>query len=92
MLAVAPAARGAPARRWCASACGGRATPAGRALVLSTHARMHAAHRFYRRLGSVRAPERDGRPVPELAPLWLFTHDLTLPAAPSSPARQAGAA
>lgn len=36
------------------------------ALVLSSSEAMHAAHRLYERLGFVRTPERDWRPVPEI--------------------------
>ncbi|MFZ5850118.1 MAG: GNAT family N-acetyltransferase [Actinomycetota bacterium] len=65
MLAVDPDARGRGLGELLVRACVERATRAGdRWLVLSTHPRMAAAHRLYRRLGFTRLPERDWTPVP----------------------------
>ncbi|WP_030780894.1 GNAT family N-acetyltransferase [Streptomyces sp. NRRL S-920] len=76
MLAVSPAARGRGTGETLVRECVRRAEEAGRtALVLSTQTSMHAAHRLYERLGFVRTPERDWRPI-ETVP--LLTYALTL--------------
>ncbi|MTE20935.1 GNAT family N-acetyltransferase [Streptomyces sp. TRM43335] len=72
-LAVRPGARGHGVGEALVRACVERAGALGlRRLVLSSQERMHAAHRLYERLGFVRTPERDWRPVPELTPLLTF--------------------
>lgn len=48
------------------------------AVVLSTQRAMHAAHRLYERLGFVRTPERDWRPLPHLDDITLLAYKLTL--------------
>ncbi|MFG2886998.1 GNAT family N-acetyltransferase [Streptomyces sp. NPDC048297] len=80
MLAVGHAGRGRGAGEALVRACVERArtTPGCSGIVLSTQRTMHAAHRIYRRLGFVRAPERDWNPVPELADITLLTYALTL--------------
>ncbi|MDN3296973.1 GNAT family N-acetyltransferase [Streptomyces ficellus] len=66
MLAVAPEARGRGAGEALVRACVERARAADGCarLVLSARQSMGAAHRIYERLGFVRTPERDWRPVP----------------------------
>ena len=65
MLAVDPAARGRGIGELLVRACMTRARAAGkRRMVLSTDARMAAAHRLYERLGFTRLPERDWSPLP----------------------------
>ncbi|MGW0531659.1 GNAT family N-acetyltransferase [Streptomyces sp. NPDC003032] len=76
MLAVSPEARGRGAGESLVRECVRRAKDAGRTgLVLSTQTSMHAAHRLYERLGFVRTPERDWRPI-ETVP--LLTYELKL--------------
>lgn len=73
MLAVRPEARGRGVGEALVRACVERTAALGLArLVLSSQERMHAAHRLYERLGFVRTPERDWRPVPGLPPLSTF--------------------
>jgi len=55
-----------------------RATKGCTRIVLSTQSAMHTAHRIYERLGFVRRPGRDWRPLPDLADLTLLTYELTL--------------
>lgn len=65
MLAVDPAAQGRGAGEALVRACIERTRSAGRArLVISSATDMAAAHRLYQRLGFVRAPARDWRPIP----------------------------
>ena len=65
MLAVAPGARGRGIGARLVNAVIDRARATGaRALVLSAPENAHAAHRLYQRLGFVRIPERDWRPIP----------------------------
>ncbi|MEV3989214.1 GNAT family N-acetyltransferase [Streptomyces sp. NPDC049837] len=66
MLAVAREARRRGAGEALVRACveRARAVEGCARLVLSTQASMRAAHRIYERLGFVRTPERDVRPVP----------------------------
>ncbi|MGV9879787.1 GNAT family N-acetyltransferase [Streptomyces sp. NPDC003006] len=76
MLAVSPEARGRGAGETLVRECVRRAKDAGRTgLVLSTQTSMHAAHRLYERIGFVRTPERDWRPI-ETVP--LLTYELRL--------------
>jgi ribosomal protein S18 acetylase RimI-like enzyme len=80
MLAVAQQARGRGAGEALVRACidHARATDGCTAIVLSTQHTMHSAHRIYERLGFVRVPERDWKPIPDLADLTLLTYELTL--------------
>ncbi|MEV0257514.1 GNAT family N-acetyltransferase [Streptomyces sp. NPDC050732] len=72
MLAVSPGTRGRGVGEALVRECVRRAGEAGRsALVLSTQTSMHAAHRLYERLGFVRTPERDWRPI-ETVPLLTY--------------------
>jgi GNAT superfamily N-acetyltransferase len=67
MLAVAPQGRGHGVGAALVTACADAARARGRrALICSSQDRMHAAHRLYARLGFVRAPERDWKPVPQV--------------------------
>ncbi|MEX0173317.1 GNAT family N-acetyltransferase [Streptomyces sp. LMG1-1-1.1] len=77
MLVVAPAARGRGVGEALVRACAdrARALPGCARLVLSTDAKMVAAHRIYDRLGFVRTPERDWQPIPEHT---LLTYALEL--------------
>ncbi|MGP4114535.1 GNAT family N-acetyltransferase [Streptomyces sp. 4N509B] len=78
MLAVAPGARGRGVGEALVRECLRRAREAGRArVVLSSQSQMHTAHRLYHRLGFVRTPERDWKPVPELDPLQVFACELS---------------
>jgi ribosomal protein S18 acetylase RimI-like enzyme len=77
MLAVAPAARGrgigASLARWCVD----RAREQGcTAVVLSSLAEMHTAHRLYERMGFQRLPDRDWDPAPDVS-LIAYWLDLT---------------
>ncbi|MFI7503771.1 GNAT family N-acetyltransferase [Streptomyces sp. NPDC049687] len=80
MLAVDGAARGRGAGEALVRACveRARAVDGCERVVLSTQKAMRAAHRVYERLGFVRAPERDWKPLPELYDLTLLTYELTL--------------
>ncbi|MBM7168832.1 GNAT family N-acetyltransferase [Streptomyces sp. G44] len=72
MLAVSPGARGRGAGEALVRECVRRAREAGRTgLVLSTQTSMRAAHRLYERLGFVRTPERDWRPI-DTVPLLTY--------------------
>ena len=65
MLAVDAAAQRQGVGEALVRTCLDRARAAGkRRMVLSTGARMTAAHRLYERLGFTRLPERDWTPVP----------------------------
>jgi ribosomal protein S18 acetylase RimI-like enzyme len=65
MLAVSPAARGRGVGEALARHAIARFAEAGvHAMVLSSLATMHGAHRIYERLGFERAPERDWSPMP----------------------------
>ncbi|MEU7513315.1 GNAT family N-acetyltransferase [Streptomyces sp. NPDC042898] len=66
MLVVAPEARGRGVGEALVRACADRAgaAPECARLVLSTDAKMVAAHRIYERMGFVRTPERDWEPIP----------------------------
>jgi ribosomal protein S18 acetylase RimI-like enzyme len=79
MLAVDRAARGRGAGEALVRACidRARATDGCTGIVLSTQHIMQAAHRIYERLGFVRAPERDWRPIPG-DEFTLITYELTL--------------
>jgi GNAT superfamily N-acetyltransferase len=66
-LAVAAPGRGRGIGAALVQECIDRARALGRRrLVLSTHPRMHAAHRLYERFGFVRDPERDWNPIGDL--------------------------
>ncbi|PWI15659.1 GNAT family N-acetyltransferase [Streptomyces sp. Act143] len=78
MLAVSRASRGRGAGEALVRACVDRARSAGCAgVVLSTQPTMQAAHRIYERLGFVRVPERDWKPIPG-DDFTLLTYELTL--------------
>ncbi|MGP3969567.1 GNAT family N-acetyltransferase [Streptomyces sp. 6N223] len=80
MLAVSPAARGRGAGEALARECVRRARRAGKKrVVISSQSQMHTAHRIYTRLGFVRTPERDWKPVPDLEPLHVFALELPDP-------------
>jgi len=76
MLVVDRAARGRRIGEALVRACLDLARGAGcRRVLLSTQREMRAAHSVYERLGFVRAPELDWRPVPELL-LLAYALDL----------------
>ncbi|MEV7280765.1 GNAT family N-acetyltransferase [Streptomyces sp. NPDC093111] len=79
MLAVAHAARGRGVGEALVRACvdRARAVEGCARIVLSTQRTMATAHRIYERLGFVRSPERDWKPVPGLD-FTLFTYVLEL--------------
>ncbi|WP_307815861.1 GNAT family N-acetyltransferase [Myceligenerans indicum] len=78
MLAVTPDARRRGVGEALTRACLDRARIAGRAaVVLSSQARMRAAHRLYERLGFRREPERDWSPDDKLD-LLLVAYRLEL--------------
>lgn len=71
-LAVAPAGRGRGVGEALVRHCLQLATGAGSAaVVISTAGWMSAAHRLYRRLGFLPAPERDWSPRPDVRLLAL---------------------
>ncbi|MFF9015790.1 GNAT family N-acetyltransferase [Streptomyces sp. NPDC014870] len=78
MLAVAKEARGQGVGEALVRACVDRA----RALEgcvrvrLSTQRGMAEAHRIYERMGFVRTPERDWKPIPEMDPLLTYALEL----------------
>ncbi|MBP2704230.1 GNAT family N-acetyltransferase [Microbispora sp. RL4-1S] len=77
LLAVAATERGRGVGEALVQACLSRAAELGlRAVAISTQPNMSAAHRLYRRLGFVRAPERDWE-IPSGTPLWVFVADVT---------------
>ncbi|MFD9393734.1 GNAT family N-acetyltransferase [Streptomyces sp. NPDC060000] len=80
MLAVARRARGRGVGGALVRACveRARAVEGCTTVVLSTQRTMNAAHRVYERLGFVRTPERDWRPLPDLYDITLLTYQLTL--------------
>ena len=76
MLAVDPAAQGRGIGEALMLRCVERAKELGLAgLALSTNPSMLAAHRLYQRLGFVRTPERDWRPMPDI---MLLAYELDL--------------
>jgi ribosomal protein S18 acetylase RimI-like enzyme/rhodanese-related sulfurtransferase len=76
MLAVDPTARGRGIGELLVRHCLARARAAGkRRMVLSTDARMAAAHRLYERLGFTRLPQRDWSPLPGVD-LLVYALDL----------------
>ena len=76
MLAVDGGVRGRGIGEALVRTCLQRARAAGkRRMVLSTAARMTAAHRLYERLGFSRLPERDWTPVPGID-LRVYALDL----------------
>jgi ribosomal protein S18 acetylase RimI-like enzyme len=77
MLAVAPAARGRGVGAALVDLVVDRFRREGAsAIVMSTLARMQAAHRIYQRAGFVRDPERDWSPLPGVD-LVTYRLDLT---------------
>ncbi|GAA2353419.1 GNAT family N-acetyltransferase [Streptomyces cuspidosporus] len=86
MLAVRPEARRRGAAEALVRACLERGRELGLArIVISSQQQMTAAHRLYRRLGFVRAPERDWEPIPGIT-LWAFSVELGAPAPRTSSA------
>jgi ribosomal protein S18 acetylase RimI-like enzyme len=76
MLAVDPAAQGRGVGAALVAACVEEVRGAGRArVVISSATDMTAAHRLYERLGFVRAPARDWRPMPAIQ---LLAYELAL--------------
>ncbi|HSK34602.1 MAG TPA: GNAT family N-acetyltransferase [Propionicimonas sp.] len=72
-LAVAPAGRGQGVGEALVRHCIRLATEAGsQGVVISTAQWMSTAHRLYRRLGFVPAPERDWSPRPDVRLLAMF--------------------
>lgn len=68
MLGVDPDAQGRGVGAALVQACVRRARDEGRrALVMCTEVNMHAAQRLYERIGFVRDPERDWRPVRDIS-------------------------
>jgi ribosomal protein S18 acetylase RimI-like enzyme len=83
LLAVASAAQGRGVGEALVRACLDRAAELGmHGMALVTQPNMLAAHRLYRRLGFVRAPERDMEPIPGVV-LWAFTTEF----GPAEPGR-----
>jgi GNAT superfamily N-acetyltransferase len=78
MLAVAKDARGRGVGEALVRACVERAREIGGCprMVLSTQSGMATAHRIYERMGFVRAPERDWRPIPDMDPLLAYSLEL----------------
>ncbi|MFF8608538.1 GNAT family N-acetyltransferase [Streptomyces sp. NPDC015346] len=78
MLAVAKGARGRGVGEALVRACVARARQAEgcRRLVLSTQPGMASAHRIYERMGFVRTPDRDWRPISEMDPLLTYGMEL----------------
>ncbi|MFD3948077.1 GNAT family N-acetyltransferase [Streptomyces sp. NPDC058579] len=78
MLAVAKAARGRGVGEALVRACVERArTLEGCVRVrLSTQRGMSGAHRIYERMGFVRTPERDWKPIPDMEPLLTYALEL----------------
>ncbi|MDT9688247.1 N-acetyltransferase [Streptomyces sp. P9(2023)] len=78
MLAVAKDARGRGVGEALVRACVERAreTPGCRHMVLSTQHRMASAHRIYERMGFVRTPGRDWKPLPDMDPLLTYALEL----------------
>ena len=80
MLVTSPASRGRGAGEALMRAClDAAARDACTRVRLSTQAGMTAAHRLYERLGFVRTPDHDWRPVPDLL---LLTYALDLASVP----------
>ncbi|MCT4355364.1 GNAT family N-acetyltransferase [Streptomyces sp. Je 1-79] len=78
MLAVAKGARGRGVGEALVRTCVERARNTGeyRRMVLSTQSNMASAHRIYERLGFVRTPDRDWKPLPDMAPLFTYALEL----------------
>lgn len=80
MLAVLPAFQGRGIGEALVRACLDQAVADGRQRVyLHTTLWMDSAQRLYQRIGFVRAPELDWRPVPEVA-LTAYAYELRAPA------------
>ncbi|HEY9374078.1 GNAT family N-acetyltransferase [Streptomyces sp.] len=77
-LAVAHEARGRGVGEALVRACveRARAAPGCVRIMLSTQAGMATAHRIYERLGFVRTPERDWKPIPDMDPLLTYGLEL----------------
>jgi ribosomal protein S18 acetylase RimI-like enzyme len=80
MLAVAHAARRRGVGEALVRACLDRARAMDGCVrvVLSTQSTMRSAHRIHERLGFVRTPERDWKPLPHIDDITLLTYALTL--------------
>ncbi|MFB7373651.1 GNAT family N-acetyltransferase [Streptomyces sp. NPDC056222] len=78
MLAVAKGARGGGVGEALVRFCVERAreTPGCRRLVLSTQPNMASAHRIYERMGFVRTPQRDWKPLADMDPLYTYGLEL----------------
>ncbi|MFD7319909.1 GNAT family N-acetyltransferase [Streptomyces sp. NPDC059875] len=78
MLAVAKDARGRGVGEALVRACveQAREIEGCRRMVLSTQPRMASAHRIYERMGFVRTPERDWKPIPDMDPLLTYSMEL----------------
>lgn len=78
MLAVGKDARGRGVGEALVRFCVERAreTPECRRLVLSTQSNMASAHRIYERMGFVRTPERDWKPLADMDPLYTYGLEL----------------
>lgn len=82
MLGVLPQARGRGVARALVEACAARAVEAGaRRVVLCSQVPMTPAHRLYRSVGFVRAPERDWVAGDGHPPVALLGFTLDLPGA-----------
>jgi len=89
MLAVAPAAGGRGIGRRLVDTCHERAAAAGaRQMVCSVEEQNARALRFYARLGYLRAPDRDWRPIPTVK-LLAFTRELDGAFAPNETGAEA---
>jgi ribosomal protein S18 acetylase RimI-like enzyme len=91
MLVTEPGERGRGTGRALLQACLDAAAASGcRRVLLSTQREMVAAHRLYARLGFVRTPDADWRPVPDLL-LLAYALDLAPADGATPPSRGASA-